>query len=575
MYPTEVQTSKERSSERPSWRSRVNNLSNISSPVESSQNKHTKISSTTSLPVSDEDRRRKNLSEKTAAGNESVPIYIRRPTEAIIDESPVNVEQKSKLPSPTTIRDRHDDKYSRIEIDADNIETPPVVRKAMNAPKTTDSADQNNEEDLGIFDRFSAARRTRRYKRPTDYSSGNEETLSPVSPPITTQPRKSDHIPDIVDKVDDKQERLKRWQEKIKDVAKDEPAASKKIPEKTVAKLEKVGRHISSINQEDVREAIRNLKSPTGTPERIWSPPREIKGDSKLLSTSTTKLSQNHHELNDEGFEETQSLVSDTPSHGKESTSSCNENGTGNTVPSPILSSKQPRYKSVRNTRDTKGPSSSPSPKHIPTKSHIQSLLERNNRRSLEKSRISKAPQSLVPPSVKRSQTQNHNTPATNEVERSSSRGSLRSSRSSLNSAVSTNTVVRRLPPSVKQPTTNSNFQRNVTSSGASLRGVPASRSSSSGSSIGNVNVGIRNKTTPQIRATIAAPPNKTSTARNAILIKTAISHSPVHKLPSTSSSSSMPASRVSSPAKSRLSGFMRPTASSVTKRLTVGDGRK
>lgn len=558
--------------------------------MESSQNKHPKISSTTSLPVSEEDRRRKNLSEKTAAGSESVPIYIRRPTEAKIDESPVNIEQKSKLPSPTiekfsTIRDRHDDKYSRIEIDADNIETPPVVRRAMNAPKTNDSTDQNNEEDLGIFDRFSAARRTRRYKRPTDYSSGNEETLSPVSPPITTQPRKSEHIPDIVDKVDDKQERLKRWQEKIKDVTKDEPPTNKKIPEKTVAKLEKVGRHISSINQEDVREAIRNLKSPTGTPERIWSPPREIKGDSKLLSTSATKLSQNHHELNDEGFEETQSLVSDTPSHGKESTSSCNENGTGNTVPSPILSSKQPRYKSVRNTRDTKGPSSSsPSPKHIPTKSHIQSLLERNNRRSLEKSRISKSPQSLAPPSssiVKRSQSQSHNTPSvpsTNEVERSSSRGSLRSSRSSLNSAVSTNTVVRRLPPSVKQPTTSSNFQRNVTSnSGTSLRGVPASRSSSSGSSIGNVNVGIRNKTSSQIRATIAAPPNKTSTARNAILIKTAISHSPVHKLQSTSSTtpSSMPASRVSSPAKSRLSGFMRPTASSVTKRLTVGDGNR
>lgn len=583
----EVQTSKERSSERPSWRSRITNLSNTSSPVESSQSKHPKISSTTSLPVSEEDRRRKNLNEKTAAGSESVPIYIRRPTEAKIEESPVNIEQKSKLPSPSidkfsTIRDRHDDKYSRIEIDADNIETPPVVRKAINAAKSNESADQNNEEDLGIFDRFSAARRTRRYKRPTDYSSGNEETHSPVSLPITTQPKKSDNIPDIVSKVDDKQERLKRWQEKIKDVTKDEPLVNKKIPEKTVAKLEKVGRHISSINQEDVREAIRNLKSPTGTPERIWSPPRDIKGDSKLLSTSATKLSQNHHELNDEGFEETQSLVSDTPSHGKESTSSCNENVTGNTVPSPILSSKQPRYKSVRNTRDTKGPTSSPSPKHIPTKSHIQSLLERNNRRSLEKSRITKPPQSLVPPSsvgVKRTQSQNHNstsTAVTNDVERSSSRGSLRSSRSSLNSAVSTNTVVRRLPPTVKHPTTNSNFQRNVTTNnGTSLRGVPASRSSSSGSSIGNMNIGLRNKTTSQIRATITAPPSKTPTARNAILIRTAISHSPVHKLPSTTSSSSMPASRVSSPAKSRLSGFMRPTASSVTKRLTVGDGSR
>lgn len=536
----------------------------------------------------EEDRTKKNLDENKAVSKLNT-AHISKCAEAKKEENLVSLEQPARLQYTnekdkfSSIRgDNQDDKFSRIEIDADNIETPPVVRKARSVPKTnpTNTSDKNIEEDVGVFDRFSVARRTRRYKRPTDHSSGNEDNLSTISPPpITTQPRKSDHKSESVDKVNDTQEVANRWSEEQKDVTTKEISSTKKVAEKTVARLEKVGRHISSINQEDVREAIRNLKSPTGTPERIWSPPREVKEDVKPLNSSNTKLSQNLHELNDEGFEETQSLVSDTPSHGKESTSSCNENTTGNIVPSPILNNKQPRYKSLRNTKDTKATNNTLSPKHIPTKSHIQSLLDRNNRRSLEKPRISKTHQAVLPSStVKRSQTQSHNNPVTtsgiNEVERSSSRGSLRSSRSSLNSAVSTNTVVRRLPTSMKSSTSSTNFQR-TNNIGGSVRGVSASRSSSSGSSIGNVNnVGSRIKVS-QIRPNAnAGPPNKPSTARNAILIKTAMSHNPVHKLPSTSSSS-VPASRVSSPAKSRLSGFMRPTASSVTKRLIVGEGSR
>lgn len=90
-----------------------------------------------------------------------------------------------------------------------------------------------------------------------------------------------------------------------------------KVNSDVVHRIGKIGKSMSRISQEDVREAIRSLKSPT--PERDWSTKEMFRDASgkgcKMIS----------HELNDEGFEETQSLVSDTPSHGKDSTSSCNE----------------------------------------------------------------------------------------------------------------------------------------------------------------------------------------------------------------------------------------------------------
>ena len=57
------------------------------------------------------------------------------------------------------------------DIDADNVETPPATRRRP------ESAETPTEESLGDgqFDRFSSARRTRRYKKTSDYSSDRDE----------------------------------------------------------------------------------------------------------------------------------------------------------------------------------------------------------------------------------------------------------------------------------------------------------------------------------------------------------------------------------------------------------------
>ena len=296
-----------------------------------------------------------------SATTPNVPQRIRRPVSSIL-----NFDSASS---------------NTIEIDSDNIETPPTTRrnniatanaaaaaansdinKLLSSPcrklqtprplhkktieennsrvetKAAKAESESGKNDVepeklgdGQFDRYSSTRRTRRYKRPTDHSStddnsqtspesSHQEQLSAATAAAT---KSADYGLDKIElpKIEDKEARLKRWQERLKSLDREDGGtrdSSLSATTKVLSRVGKVGRNISSINQEDVREAIRNLKSPTETPERVWSPPREIN-----KTIATVKAQPN--ELNDEGFEETQSLVSDTPSHGKESTSSCNE----------------------------------------------------------------------------------------------------------------------------------------------------------------------------------------------------------------------------------------------------------
>uniref|UniRef100_A0A182SPN5 Uncharacterized protein n=1 Tax=Anopheles maculatus TaxID=74869 RepID=A0A182SPN5_9DIPT len=274
---------------------------------------------------------------------------------------------------------------NKIEIDSDNIETPPSIRRnvggiggtgaagvtsggscrrlhhqsqndskdshsllANDSGKGSSAADSTGAEVLGDgqFDRFSSARRTRRFKRPIDLGasgagSGNETTTTTA----TTASPSPDSLPDSAaqsplllatnvptgkdnNAKHEQEQRLKRWQDKLKsstDTTKTTGSTSlngrespRSHAEAVLNRASKVGRTISRISQEDVREAIRSLKSPT--PERTWSPTKDI-------HQQHGKGAPVAHELNDEGFEETQSLVSDTPSQGKESVSSCNDYG--------------------------------------------------------------------------------------------------------------------------------------------------------------------------------------------------------------------------------------------------------
>lgn len=499
---------------------------------------------------------------------------------------------------------------NKIEIDSDNIETPPVVRKNMMSEDKSNSGssskklqaprplhqrtiDESNANDSlegksnvpealgdGHFDRHSSARRTRRYRRPTDHSSGNEdrndsspETIPAASPLFPASNTIYGTEMDVA--ADNSRDEVSP------DRNDDTLSKSKSLD--ILSRIGKHGRNMSSINQEAVREAIRKLKSPTETPERIWSPPREIVVAPKDRIIPSKAL---NHELNDEGFEETQScqsLVSD----GKDSTSSCNE---------PADHSQNHNSSSI-------------SPNQSKSKSVVKSLMERN-RQSLERSRsLRSASTTVTPPHTrtsiipKRTSSLRRNIDAGSmatskqDVERSGSRTSLRSSRSSLNSSASTNTVRNMgLKPSAVQSTSSTRHisnaaadktslrkklaqQQSIPSSNsqkATLKGsnslnsylrTPASRSSSSGSSVGGPP--SRQSYTKTSSSNSTTPPISSSPQRPAFRNTVSVSNSLAQGANTTRSSSSRLTNLkgIASKTSNRVSNFMRPTiASSATK---------
>lgn len=568
-------------------------------------------------------------------------IYIRPPS-----SKSLNALQSMTAPTATTSQPhRHhaqrttmdlgaDVTNNKVEIDSDNIETPPAVRRNISADlklagisgtsmrklasnrvidggedKATSSTKPESFEKSGEidplgdgqFDRYSLARRTRRYRRPTDHSSGNEERTD-ITPDTPSSSEPSVCQSDI--------------KLSIRDIAVDSSTKSPTAGECKEAPLNdtkhahilsrvgKVGRNISSINQEAVREAIRNLKSPTETPERIWSPPREIvaKDKSNAMQAAPIKVAQ--HELNDEGFEETQSLVSDTPSHGKESTSSCNDQT--DSKPDPKLI----RLKSTDSTASGVSGSEITSKRRIIPKSTVQTLLERN-RQSLERSRSLRASHAagvairntVIPKRTNSLRKSDLNSAQhRRDVERSSSRTSLRSSRSSLNSATSTNTVrntalkssTARTSPRLdvklayKKPlsTYNSSSMKGNSTSKQSVTPpsarTPASRSSSSGSSIGqsprrssaNKSNGLSTNPMPVYNNSFKENQTSVNSSPSRPAFRSAVSNSSHSNSSLTSSTNrSQPSSRLSNLTKgiaaktsSRVNNFMRPTTASATK---------
>ncbi|XP_037867872.2 inverted formin-2 [Bombyx mori] len=383
----------------------------------------------------------------------------------------ITEEEKRKLPDITiaTAKDAKPEiaeKNDKIEIDSDNIETPPVQRKFFNPPpekepcrkfQTSLPTKNLNEKataemrDLcqeilgdGQFDRFSAARRTRRYKRNPDSSSPEDEKKPEPSELVaetqlmrpsklevqTSYPVEASPMPKPVEMVkDEKESRLKRWQDKLKSHSTEKTATKETKPYSRM-------RRQTSINQEDVQKAIRELKSPTESPTGVWSRnayrktvgSRVEKASERTTSPKIPKV-KSEHELNDEGFEETQSLNSESASQG--ASSGCNvecDSPVPKITKLPVIPKKVP-------TKDMK----------VPPRTPID-------------------PKRAVP---KRTSSL--------RVERSTSRTSLRSSRSSLNSSVSVATVkkapapVKPAPKSIPKP----------------IPRMPASRSSSSGSSVG------------------------------------------------------------------------------------------
>ncbi|GBP44170.1 FH2 domain-containing protein 1 [Eumeta japonica] len=431
-----------------------------------------------------------------------------------IDVSPqlvsISEEEKRRLPDITVTSEQSNTKpcTDKAEIDSDNIETPPVQRKTFNPPPEKEpcrkfqptfssrfiASNEKAEAEMrdlcqeilgdGQFDRFSATRRTRRYKRPTDLSSLEDEqpkkpenskeilaetqVMRPsklevqASYAVETPQEVAKPINDAV--KEEKESRLKRWQDRLKNQSpleiKTPSNPTKEISKPISTTPYSRMRRQTSINQEDVQKAIKELKSPTESPTGVWSrnayrrsTGNRTVSDIKVPSHSTIERTtspripkvRSEHELNDEGFEETQSLNSESASQG--ASSGCNVE-----CDSPVQGSrpsKSPDIPKRISTKETKTPPRTPSdPKRSVVPKRANSL----------------------------------------RVERSTSRASLRSSRSSLNSSASVATV-KRAPPAPVKPISKPIQSRSVSR-------MPASRSSSSGSSVG---------------ATVSRPPLKSA----------------------------------------------------------------
>lgn len=394
----------------------------------------------------------------------------------------ITEEERRKLPdiTVTSEKETRPARTDRGEIDSDNIETPPALRKHFTPPPDKEpcrkfqpvsptkpnlsekaSAEMRDlcQEILGDgqFDRFSAARRTRRFKRSPEVSSPDEEKKVVESPKelvaetqvirpsmlevqasysVDTSKEVAKPIEEAV--KDDKENRLKRWQDRLKS------QSTEKTPTKETKSLPYSRmRRQTSINQEDVQKAIRELKSPTETPTGVWSRSGYRKSMSAKVErapppadrTASPRIPKvkSEHELNDEGFEETQSLNSESASQG--ASSGCN------------IDCESPVPKVAKNIGV---------PKKVPTKETKPPLR--------------------TPVDPKRSFAKRA---SSLRVERSTSRASLRSSRSSLNSSASVATVKRVAPP---PPAPVKVAPRPVPKPAPRM---PASRSSSSGSSVG------------------------------------------------------------------------------------------
>lgn len=379
----EVQPIKDKSA----WRKSTLNVANSTEETKDGTIRH--------LPVT-ETNDRKNLISSLGerSPTDKLTLYIIKP-------DPPQTPRRFR-DSPPTLEDQTIS--NKVEIDQDNIETPPATRKIF-IPTPTEKREptqpspcrrlmgrprdspEEPEPNLvlgdGQFDRFSATRRTRRYKRTPDSDVAEETTKSPEP------------------KDEDRETRLKTWQDKLKTNQNDGEIRSRRH------------RHLTGINQDDV----------------------------KLATTKIDIPRKNNND--DEGFEESQSLMSESPSQGASSGGNYEPEDSAHIVlytkPKPITSE---------------------TPK-VATPKIGRGLLERGGvRRTVQEP----AKKSVIPRrsgSLRKSESKT-------QVQRSSSRNSIVSSKSSLNSSASACTV-KKMPVKTSKP----------------VQAKPVKRSPSTGSTTG------------------------------------------------------------------------------------------
>lgn len=431
----------------------------------------------------EENKRKQEMIQELgrSSANDNIDIYFRRPVDIQKDKSDHRIStsadntQNIYVTSPdsgphsiTSTFRRSPSRRDKIEIDSDNIETPPVTRKVMASStavsgsgaldKSSDALDaiskvllDNDGEPLGNgqFDRFSSARKTRRYKRPTLSNAGSDDqSTTPVTPEPTTTEKSTTKVylepkspPVVLDQInlspssEDKDSRLKRWQERLKSLDQHNSLLENPTPTNTTSRSSSRKSLASGgVNADEVKDAVHYLQRQTS------------KSNNKVINM----------ELNDEGFEESQSLVSDTPSQGKDNNSGTetNDGGAnagGQSVPvkrmnssesaitststesklTPVVGKLTPKGRSLTPSRTTRTQSLRSA---SATRSSAGTACPRPNlpiRQNSLRKNDSDSGLGSAAAAVKRSIP----------VQKSNSRNSLLSSRSSLNSAVSTNTV--------------------------------------------------------------------------------------------------------------------------------------
>lgn len=293
----------------------------------------------------------------------------------------------------------------------------------------------------GQFDRFSAARRTRRYKRTTE----NAEVTSPelvaekeiIKPnPFNMETSSPVNSPDS---AMDREARLQAWKERLK--TKSELVGDGKT---------RRARHQTDVNQEDIKKALdlTGASSPISIANMDAS---SSATNGAYIAEASSKKTKEHD--NDEGFEETQSLMSESPSQGASSGGNY-ETDLVDSAHVADYAGKSKRMTSLEMKEGLAAPaggiSKSNKPAANPQTNHRSNRnFERNGVLRQTTQEVSKN-KSVIPRrsgSLRKTGSQSSvSNNKKNNVQRSGSRNSIVSSRSSLNSATSSSTV-KRMPP--------------------------------------------------------------------------------------------------------------------------------
>ncbi|KAF5286915.1 hypothetical protein FQA39_LY00448 [Lamprigera yunnana] len=434
---------------------------------------------------------------------------------------------------------------NKVEIDQDNIETPPAVRRVF-TPTPTDKREplvpspckrlmsriKDGKEPVspdepdgttfgdGQFDRFSAARRTRRYKRISEYAEASSPELlneTHNNKPTIVQVE-TGAVTNLESEVE-KQIRLKAWQDRLKTQTDSIPDI--KIP------LTRRNRHQTGINQEEVKKALQLNVSPPininihnqSLPVKILEPFRI--SDENIKIDSQTRKTKEHD--NDEGFEETQSLMSESPSQGASSGGNYESDMVDSNVIIAGYHETKPALTNTLECRNSHIPNSTGKKSHsqITSKGSLNSRtpLSQKFTRNFERSNsVKQSPKESSKISVipRRSASLRKPEPALNivnkrNVERSNSRNSLVSSRSSLNSATSTSTV-KRIP--LKSSNSNSNNVSKTVIRTSSVKGLGTTTKSSLLQRTSSPSASISNQKPPRPQMSSFMKPTTSSTTK-------------------------------------------------------------